>query len=469
MFSWGEPGRATLVPSAERGEAAMANADHDERGVNLQAVEERALSAHAKLAAICGAEAPSDFMKIVFAVLETQHPDGSWGSNDTPKQKPTLTAATIGMLTRLGIEIRSDTIRNKTVPSEPVYRALRWLRHAQLDDGRWGEDAWDTCQVIRTLWKCGFKEEDEGIQKALQYLRVTVDDDWKDHSSYWFGAGFQGAALEVFNLVGAPTYAAKVLDQLMEYYDDTIGCFSTPKSPDDPLHAPDEWHTANALIGLHSYASVLPNLAQTTRAVNWLKACQREDGCWSPGHFEIMAYTTCQSVIALSLIDGWNSSEARRGTDWLVEQCIRDNMSHRTLLLMAGTAISRTHHREVVATIDFLFLRELQDLLMEYLRSSTNLLTDRNDLRAQLAATQAELEAAKESKSGLESQLAGVKDQQSVLRRQWEESRESETRLQQKISEYALKLTANQLAVLGVFLTIVTFILSVIIELALAD
>jgi hypothetical protein len=43
MFSWGEPGRATLVPSAERGEAAMANADHDERGVNLQAVEERAL------------------------------------------------------------------------------------------------------------------------------------------------------------------------------------------------------------------------------------------------------------------------------------------------------------------------------------------------------------------------------------------------------------------------------------------
>ena len=106
---------------------------------------------------------------------------------------------------------------------------------------------------------------------------------------------------------------------------------------------------------------------------------------------------------------------------------------------------------------------------MEYLRSSTNLLTDRNDLRAQLAATQAELEAAKESKSGLESQLAGVKDQQSVLRRQWEESRESETRLQQKISEYALKLTANQLAVLGVFLTIVTFILSVIIALALAD
>src|SRR5260221_1652108 len=178
-------------------------------------LEERAKGAQMTLDSICGSEVQSRRVVTVAEAIASQHADGSWGSDDFPRQKPCYTAQIVEMIMRLSRQQAHDGRRHGVVANERVQRALAWLRTAQHADGSWGEDAWDTCHVLRVFDLCGISSRDLSVRKALDALRACVDNDWPDHSSYWFGPCFHGGAMEAFNRFNDVTYAKKACDTAM--------------------------------------------------------------------------------------------------------------------------------------------------------------------------------------------------------------------------------------------------------------
>ncbi len=167
-----------------------------ELSTTVAALRARSARVQSTFAAVCyphsSADPNASLLRIMTDALSCQHADGSWGSDDTPRQKPCFTAQTITMLARLGIHYdrAADGGRDVLGLGHVVQRAADWLETVQRADGGWGEDAWDTCQVLLALHLCGYRVGDRCVDRALELLRFHVSQGWPDRGSYWFGAGF---------------------------------------------------------------------------------------------------------------------------------------------------------------------------------------------------------------------------------------------------------------------------------------
>jgi hypothetical protein len=286
--------------------------------------------------------------------------------------------------------------------------------------------------VLEALRYCGYSTDDRVVQSGLTLLRHLVDQDWPDRSSFWYGAGFHGAAMTVFNAYGDAEYANRVYEQVWRYWDEELGCFQRPRDSRDSQRAPAEWHTASALLGLKSFGSVSPRPDSVDRAFDWLRS-QQQDGCWSPGHLEISCYATKQAVLALAS-SGYanNHIAAAAGTDWLIRQAAADG--RLSVRLMAASAIARTHGAELVASVPYEFVQEITDLLRTYRELSRNLLSLTTDLQARWEGTAFEL-------------------------------RTRTAELKEEKRRYIIRITERQLAIWSVLLTLVTVGIGVVIAL----
>ena len=394
------------------------------------ALEERNLRVQSKFALDYGAK--NALLRVVGNAVASQHQEGSWGSDDAPRTKPSFTAQTIIVMWLVGIrfDVGATDVRERLGPASDVMRAASWLETVQQEDGGWAEDAWDTCHVLEALRLCGYTASQECISRGLRLVRRWVDADWSDRSSYWYGAGFCGAAMTLFNAYGDTEYATKTLSQVWRYWDDEQNCFEAPDDRHTVQRAPAEWHTASAIIGLRSFGFVSPRPERVDLACEWLRGRQRPEGCWSPGHPEISCSTTKQVIVALSPpgYDDANSRAADRGTKWLLEQAAPDGPL--SVRLLAAAAIVRTHPDELVAGIPFVLIQETNDLLISY-RALASTLVDTSSV-----------------------QLSQLEDAQREIRR-----RDAELRAERK--RYAIRITDRQLAVLSIVLTIVTFALGI--------
>ncbi|GGM51328.1 prenyltransferase/squalene oxidase repeat-containing protein [Dactylosporangium sucinum] len=336
-------------------------------GQRIEVYDQRGRRVSAQLVAAAGPTSEVEAIRVVTRAVASQHPDGSWGSDQYPRLKPCYTAQTIDLLYRLNVLYPAEgEATAQPGPAKRVRRAADWLLTRQHKDGTWGEDAWDTCRVLSALDLCGIGEDREQVRKALGYLRDCVDHEWPDRRSFWFGPGFLGAALEVFNRFGDIDAAQKVLDQLRTWWDDESGRFAAD-SGDGTARAPAEWHTAWAIIGLNSVGSydLWPDI--THRAELWLTQAQAGQGCWVPGNADphITQYCTSQVVLALAPAGGREESPARRGTEWLMRQCteVEDPLN---VTLMAAAAVAQTHRLETTVRLPYAAAIEAMDLVEEY-------------------------------------------------------------------------------------------------------
>lgn len=469
--SW--PDRDATTEEAKRRVGAELESSTSVNSVEPMLLHElsiRNASALSRMLAVCGSTSEDDLMSVMTAALGSQHPDGSWGSDDYPIMKACFTAQILDALYHAGMILAPSPSADPgrpTAPS-PVRRAVSWLRAHQQSDGSWGEDTWDTCQVLKALWKSGYREDDPIMAAGISNLRAVIDKGWPNKTTFWFGPGFMGGALEVLNAIGDARYAKRVLDELWKYFDEDTGSFLPPTAAVDSPRAPVEWHTANALKGLSSFGSVVPYGERTSAAIRWLKQAQTSDGSWSPGHFEITSFCTFEAIVALSLIDNAHCEEAQRGTQWFLVHCEEHSKPNLSTLLMAAGALVRTRVRQLVASVDFLFLYELADLLQSYSQVAGSFATHCDILSHQLESARSEATLAERDRKSAIEKFGEAKASAVRLQQELNHERTQTATLQSTIQSYALRVTGNQLAVIGVALTLITFAIGIIVALALA-
>lgn len=467
------PGRDATIEQAEGRVDAELESSAGAGSVEPMLLHELAIrkaTALSRMLAVCGSSSEDDSMRVVTAALGSQHADGSWGSDDYPIMKACFTAQVLEALYHAGMILAPNPSADlgRPIAPSPVRRAVSWLRAHQQSDGSWGEDIWDTCQVLKALWKSGYREDDPIMAVGISNLRRVIDKGWTNKTTFWFGPGFMGGALEVLNAVGDAHYAKRVLDELWKYFDEETGSFLPPKAAVDSPRAPVEWHTANALKGLSSFGSVVPHDKRISAAIRWLKRAQTPDGSWSPGHFEITSFCTFEAIVALSLIDNPNCEEAQQGTRWFLVHCEEHSKPNLSTLLMAAGAIVRTRVRQLAASVDFLFLYELADLLTSYSQVTGTFTTHCDRLSHQLDSARSEATLAERDRKSSIEHLSEVQALAVRLQERLDHERTQTATLQRTIQSYALRVTGNQLAVIGVALTLITFAIGLIVALALA-
>jgi len=426
----------------------------------LLALEERALRSRSALAAACGSDGLQRHVTIFVQAIDSQHQDGSWGSDDYPNMKPCFTAQTIDMIWHLEKRHRLDetTTRPTLMSIERIQRAITWLKEEQRPDGSWGEDAWDTCQVLKALALSGLGGDDPNVQRGLSYLRANIDQNWPDRASYWFGPGFYGSSMEAFNRFEDRRYATIALEAVWKSYDEDEGYFRPPRL-DDLRYAPAEWHTACVISGLRSFGSVAPHRDKALRAITWLARQQTEDGCWSPGHQDITTYCTMQAILALvSLSEMTFNENARRGTEWFMRKFERDRAALSSKL-MAAAVIARTHPDSIALTLPLSFVMELGDVIAQYSLQASSLQTESQIANAELRSLEAQIAAMRANTASLEERLRQAEERTGQLEASYTEAHDEGHQLREQLSSYALKLTANQIAILGILITVISTLL----------
>lgn len=423
----------------------------------IQSLLARSARAVSALESIYGRAGSSDLLQMVASASETQRKEGSWGSDDDPRMKPCFTAQMIDALLAIGPRYRwSEGSMLGPYPSREITRAIDWLLGQQSPDGQWGEDLWDTSEVLRTLIAAGVPQDQHNVRRGVDRVVREVEAGWPDRSSYWFGPGYMGGVLELLNLIGDETHAEMVVSSILAYQDLSTGCFSFPEG--SVARAPNVWQTSCALLGLRSCGSIPPEPERVKMAYDWLRKAQDPSGCWSPGHADITSYVTRQAVAALVKSDGQRGTEAQRGAEWFLDLW-RDNrnavgLSHT---LMGASALARTHAQDLYGSVGYVFLREISDLV----RTSSEMLRLTADeieqVGARVEALAAEVVPLRESAS----QVARLEADRVSISQERDSLRHDVTRLENTLQRYALRLTANQLTVFGAIMGVVGVLLAI--------
>lgn len=189
-------------------------------------------------------------------------------------------------------------------------------------NGYWGEDFYDTCYTLSALLlykgKYSFLAHfNDVIQKSLDWIYDTIDQNFTaEKNKEWYGAGFMGAGLYLFcrhytdiTRSGYMTHdkIKQTIDKLINslqnydkvnYYESDL--ISNPTTP-------NEWHTAEALIGLKYYNDTSALNSGTPIDFNtkttWLKR-QCSNGLWCHNMGSRFSFVvTGRAVHALSLTD----------------------------------------------------------------------------------------------------------------------------------------------------------------------
>ena len=421
----------------------------------------------------CGRRRGSELLHLGTDVLDHQHDDGSWGSNDDPLMKPCFTAQTIDAFLRMGVHYSWEASgpERSPYPSRALHDGIGWLLSVQRQSGSWGEDFWDTCEVVSALIRAGISPDSDEIKLALEYCRSEVETGWGDSAaSQWIGPGFLGGALEAFSLARDRDYSRELSTMLLDMQDPETDLFHPPED----RNVPAEWHTACALIGLNSMGSMPPRPARVARALGALKGLQSDEGCWAPGMGLMTLYCTRQATMAVAGADGRHAAEARAGTEWFLRGWRDPELSRPSLslTLMGNSCVARTHGDELHGSLSYLMLKEVENLLVLLLDSHEIMLERSSDHSATTELLQArtkEHETLAQSVRFLEhnaiassTQLDQVRDERNRLGQRLDEARQRIRSLERRDEGIAVRLTGAQLAVISVVLGAIGILLAIL-------
>lgn len=284
--------------------------------------------------------------KIIVYLLQSQSENGSWGTPDYPPWTDVITGLSIQLLTRLGFHAYSSwEIIKSGVPKQfigGIQIAINYLSTSQLPSGQWGEDVFDTCQVVKALLP--FRNDPEvskHIDLGIQYIdQAILSEKNLENSGEWAGPGFYAAIVEVFNILGKLSQKPKLVDILLHYQNEDGSFTNKQTSHDNGNIDLCVWHTSLAIITLNSLG--IPSQSnKLSHAVNWLEQNQNEDGSWGVALIRHKAIYTGYGVIALAKIKSPKDERVLKGVNWLTSHQISEGrVGGQEGTIMASLAFS---------------------------------------------------------------------------------------------------------------------------------
>jgi pyruvate,water dikinase len=237
-------------------------------------------------------------------ILSNQYADGSWRIEGHPEWDAVATAMIVQLLLEGGIPSMlqwSIPQAGGTLITVGLPSAVNWLTRNVKEDGTWGTDIWDTCQVVRSLVKCGISPDEPLVAKAINFVSDQITRGLDSSSEKeWYGAGFLAVAMRLFSELGMKekvTECAKLLLHSQASSGEFCGLNK------EGLRVPSEWHTAQAISALFQYANDTVLRNAITCACDWLLERQHRNGSWGVTEGPYSRYNTfftAYAVLALT-------------------------------------------------------------------------------------------------------------------------------------------------------------------------
>jgi pyruvate,water dikinase len=256
-------------------------------------------------------------------LLSNQHKDGAWRIEGHPEWDEASTAMVVQMLVDGGIPatLQWQGSGNEENAGElGIPKAIHFLAQRVAQNGCWGSDLWDTCQVLRALHCCGVPHTEPLLQRPLHFIQGELNQSLNaSKEQEWFGAGFLAVALRMFSEFGLTADAIQCL-QLLLTCQDLSGDFYGPNADKGGTKVPSEWHTAQAVSALARCAG---DNSEAKRAVDaacaWLLSRQQTNGAWGVSYEPYLSYNTFFTAYCMiALLDANRSKDVvMKAYKWL--------------------------------------------------------------------------------------------------------------------------------------------------------
>jgi hypothetical protein len=228
----------------------------------------------------------SETVQVMILLLKAQEPAGCWEHSGNPSCTALQTTQAMDALLVIGNE-------NWLYNSEsPLRLGARWLCNNQYkSSGKWGQDPFDTAEVLRVLLQLkhsllaqGIVDPtlDDPIQRGIEYLRLECNkrlDRFSNYRGYgWYGPAFWASAAVVFYLLNDLAITRELNEEIWSFRRDVTdnggpegGCayFECPEQVNDEnLRI---WNTAQTIIGLTRLSELGPTKSELAPFVRWLE------------------------------------------------------------------------------------------------------------------------------------------------------------------------------------------------------
>jgi len=228
----------------------------------------------------------SEAVKAMFLLLKAQTPSGSWEHSGNPLCSAIQTTQAMDALLAIGYD---GWIYDE---ASPLRLAGKWLcTNQHLPQGNWGEDPFDTSEVLRTLIRLNHEIQaknirdvtiENAIQKGVESLRSICaerENRFMENRGFgWYGPAFWATAAVVFQLVGDLSLARELVEDIWTFRHDIT---NTGTSQDGCAYfeCPDQfndsnlriWNTSHTIIGLSRLTEMGPTKYDLSPFVRWLE------------------------------------------------------------------------------------------------------------------------------------------------------------------------------------------------------
>jgi hypothetical protein len=277
-------------------------------------------------------EAYEDILTKLFnSILEAEdYREGRFCHATCPNWEHIQTAYVLHIFDQLELPLGSWYVHDER---RSVQNMIAALIHEQLPDGTWGEDFYDTCYTLSALLVLHNTHSSlPGYQKAVLRAVTSILQEIKagfaaSLNKEWYGAGFYGAALALFGRHGEQLCQQRtgnlrsdevrhIIQELlrgaMKFYEENGTSVRFKADLTSNPTTPDEWHTAEMLIGLYYCRGwIAPDPTMVSGGIQWLESQRGDRPLWCNEMGSRLAFINTGRVLhALALVDPQRCGEA---------------------------------------------------------------------------------------------------------------------------------------------------------------
>lgn len=197
-----------------------------------------------------------------------------------------------------------------------------WLNSQIRDDGTFGTDFWDAARLGVVIEQRNlFFYFPRAVKLRASLLEIVDLQQINSTESIWRGPGFLAAAIDYLDQINA-SKQAETLSQHLISLQRPEGYWQGVVTPAGHHVISPIWHTAQAVITL-ARRSGQTHRNQIKEAIEWIKATQERDGCWSAVQ-QYIIYFTAYALMALRRDTRPDQEAVNSGIDYLKRRMTDD-------------------------------------------------------------------------------------------------------------------------------------------------